>query len=387
MKRIAIVGASASGIYLALDLLTKHQDFEVTLFDHEEKLGKKIAATGNGRCNILHDNPLPENYDHPEIFKSFLQRIPFSSLKEKLIEWGIPLKREGDLYYPLSESAPSLVRYLWHNLTALGAKLRLGEKALDYSTHPNGVALLTSEGEEAFDYLVFAVGGKSGKNLGSDGSLFSVFERHGYQIQSMVPVLCPIRTKEHFPSLQGLRVNGTVRIKGRDTPFEKSGQILFKKDGLSGIVIFDASIYLAQKGYKGIEIVLDLFPHETFQSLKEKLRKDSIHPHFLEAYFPLELARHFENIVTKQGVDGLVSTLKHWAFHYEENYPFSDAQVTMGGISLNDVDLRTLSSKKEERVSFVGECLDMAGECGGYNLTWCLLSALIVSEALDAVLC
>lgn len=384
--KIAIVGASASGIYLALQLLATHPSLTVTLFDQEERIGKKIAATGNGRCNILHHRPSPERYDHPDVAAAFLARFPFERLVETLASFGVPLKREGDLYYPRCASAPGLVRFFAESLSHLGAEVRLGTKILDYQASDRGVRLRTDCGEETFDECVFAIGGKSGKRLGSDGSMFPIFQKHGYALAPFRPGLCPIVTRERHPSLQGQRVDGLVRIETKGKRFEESGQILFKKDGLSGIVMFNAEAFLMKnEAPRGTEIVLDLFPEWEEEQLETRLRADADRPHFLEAYFPLEVARHFAEIA-KRGTRELARALKHWTFHFEAPYPFEDSQVTLGGLSWENVDARSLRSRVEKHVHFAGECLDMAGDCGGYNLTWCLLTALAIGEDFDEIL-
>ena len=384
--KVAIVGASASGIYLALSLLSRHPSWKVVLFDQEAKFGKKIAATGNGRCNILHDQPSPERYSDPEWFASSLQKVPFHVLKSTLEEWGIPLRKEGELYYPLSNSAPSLVRYLGQSLKSLGAKLSLSTKVLDYRPTRDSVSVTTSQGKEDFDYVVFASGGASGKNLGSDGSLFSTFSRHGYSIVPLRPGLSPIKTQKADPSLAGLRVDAKVISHTVSASFEEEGQVLFKKDGLSGIVIFNLESFLVRHGAKrGALVTLDLFPNKTEEELVSALKRDAKRPHFLSAYFPEALANHFLAEFRSNGCQGLAHKLKHWDFSFEEPYGFEDSQVTIGGVSRLDVDA-SFASKKEPRVSFIGECLNMDADCGGYNLTWCLLSALIAAEGIHEIL-
>ena len=384
--KVAIVGASASGIYLALSLLSRHPSWKVILFDQEAKFGKKIAATGNGRCNILHDCPSPARYGDPEWFASLIQRIPFESLKSTLEEWGIPLRKEGELYYPLSNSAPSLVRYLGQSLKSLGAILSLSTKVLDYRPSQDSVTLVTDQGSERFDYVVFASGGASGKNLGSDGSLFSAFARHGYSVAPLRPGLSPIKTGKAYPSLSGQRVDAKVISHTVSASFEESGQVLFKKDGLSGIVIFNLESFLVRKkAEKSTLVTLDLFPSRSEEELASALERDARRPHFLSAYFPEPLADLFMADLRAGGCKGLAHKLKHWDFSFEEPYGFEDSQVTIGGVSRLDVDA-SLASRKEPRVSFVGECLDMDADCGGYNLTWCLLSALIAAEGIHEVL-
>ena len=381
--KIGIVGASASGIYLALLLKQNNPSFHVALLDQESRLGKKLFATGNGRCNLLHDSPSPMAFDHPEIVESALKRYTFSTLLNVFHKWGIPLAKEGDLYYPASFSAPTFVSCLQSLLKEAGIEVSLSSKVFDYRTSQEGVTLISSQGELTLDYVVFASGGKSGKNLGSDGSLFSVFQKHGYHIQSLRPGLCPVKTKERYPSLAGIRVDGSLTISIGDQTFEEEGQVLFKKDSLSGIVTFNAETFLARNcAPKGTPIILSLFPQYSETELASVIHSCLAHPHGLLGLFPKALADCFSSSSPEE----LARKMKHWVFHYEEAYPFADSQVTIGGVSFQNIDPLYLNSLIEPRVSFVGEVLALSGNCGGYNLTWCLLSALMAEEGIHEIL-
>lgn len=383
--KIGIVGASASGIYLAL-LLKKHNpSLDVTLIEKEDKIAKKVFATGNGRCNLLHHEPSSKQYDHPEIFEKGQSRYTFSTLLACFEDWGIPLVREGNLYYPASLSAPSFVYCLQSLLQEAEVKTLLSTKVNDYRPADQGIIVMTSKGDCLYDALVFASGGKSGKNLGSDGSLFPVLTKHGYRIEDCRSGLCPIKTKEKFPSLNGIRVDGSLKIVLNDLVFKEEGQILFKKDGLSGIVVFNAENFLVEHhAPKGTKITVSLFSQYKEEELVRVIQNVNEHPHGLSALFPRPLADFFDRL--HLAPKALAHRLKNWEFTYEEPYSFQDSQVTIGGVSWQNIDPMYLNSKKEPSVFFVGEALDMAGNCGGYNLTWCLLSALMCEEGIHEIL-
>ena len=159
VKNIAIIGASASGLYAAIFFKRKHPEYRVTVFDKNDKIGKKILATGNGHCNLMNRSFNPEAFNHPEFIETALNRYPVSSLFDELDSLGIRLTEVGDLVYPLSYSASSHVRFLAELLTKHGIELSLSTKITGYRADSK-VHLSTDKGEFAFDEILFAVGGE-----------------------------------------------------------------------------------------------------------------------------------------------------------------------------------------------------------------------------------
>ena len=385
-RKIAIVGGSAAGIYLAIFLMKKHPEYEVVILEKNDKLGKKLLATGNGHCNLLNKGMRADAYNNPEFMEEALKRCPPFRLLDELESLGVRTMEVGDLVYPLSYSASTYLRFLIGLLSSLGVKVRLGIKVDSYEVKGQ-VTLHTNEGPLPYDRVFFAVGGKSQPNLGSDGSLFDEFKRHGYEVAPLRPALCPIKTKEPTKSISGLRHKALVSLKENDRGiYWEKGEILFKDDGLSGIAIFNCQSHIAHRGDKENYVIeVDLFPDIPADSLCEDMLSAAMkNPQFyLDAYLEKPLK---EYCLKKAGFEGktpqnrceigkLVAVLKDLRFTFEASYPFAASQVTTGGLSVKEVDEKMLSLK-EKGVGFVGECLDIDGLCGGYNLGWALLSAL-----------
>ena len=386
----AIIGASSAGLYIALLLKLKHPDESIVVFDKNEKIGRKIYATGNGRCNLLNLNLLPDDYNNPSYLKPILAKYPFEKLVGVLTSLGIEVTSEGDYVYPLSLSSSSFVSLLSKKALSLGIEFRLEIRLLDYLCD-KGITLKTDSGDFHFDRVVFCSGGKSYPTLGSDGSLFAVFEQHGYSIVPLRPALCPIKTKEKVKTISGLRHEAkvTLLIDGR-LIHEEIGEILFKDDGLSGIAIFNTESKIVHfPSFREAIIILDMFPAMPLSALAERLSADSKlnAGFFLEAILPGDLADFVlrraglpkKDAYSQNEILNLARTLKKLDFTYADHYPFASSQVSSGGVSLNDVKA-SLASRHEANVFFAGEVLDVDGLCGGYNLTWALLSAIIVSE-------
>lgn len=379
--KIGIVGASASGLYTALLLSRRKRDAEITLFDRMDKAGKKILATGNGHCNLFHVPFLSGAFNHPEFVDLLLKSHNEEELLIILDSLGIATMAKGELIYPLSYSAGAFLSYLLRLCEKEGIRFRLDETV----TGVRGGKVKTDLGQYEFDKVVFAFGGKSQENLGSDGSMFPVLEQAGYRIQPLRPSLCPIKSGGVAKSLFGVRHGAKVNLlrKGQIL-YAETGEILFKKDGLSGIAIMNISSFAK----KGDEIVLDLFPELSEAALSERIRL--AHKAVEEGFLGAILEKPFADFVNKKlGICGdkkikeaeVAHFLKNMSFPVDGFYDFDSSQVTKGGIQLDQVD-ENLKSKMDDHHYFVGECLDIDGLCGGYNLGFALLSALTVAEAL-----
>ena len=381
---IGIIGASAAGLYAAILLARKRPDFHIVLIEKNDKPGKKLLATGNGHCNLFNTAFSGKQFNHPEVVESLLERFPASSLLDDLHKLGIATFEKDGLVYPLSYSAASYVRYLVGLAEKLGVEFRLSERVLD----TEGSHVKTDKGAYAFDHLIYAFGGCSQANLGSDGSLFPILKKKGYHIVEPEPSLCPLVSPDVPKSLFGVRHKCVLKLtKDNKCIYEENGEVLFKKDGLSGIAVMNASSYYE----KGCVAELDLFPEYTAKSLQEILAASyrenpaDFMGVLLEkplAEFVLQKCKiHRKNRLNDTDIAAICAYLKNMRFRIEGKYDFASSQVTRGGIDLADVD-SNLASKLERGVSFAGECLDIDGLCGGFNLGWALLSAKVVVASL-----
>ncbi len=388
---VGIIGGSSSGIYAALFLKRRNPDLAVHLFDRNAKLGKKLYATGNGRCNLINRGVSASGFSHPEFVGKFFDQYGFKELEEALLSLGIDISYLGELGYPSSFSASEHVHLLEKLLQKENVIIHLNENVLSYGKE-GGYILKTDKGSYHFDSLIIASGGNSGKNLGTDGTFFKELARHGYQIATLRPGLCPIRTKEKSKSLSGVRheAKATVFVGGEPI-HEEAGELLFKDDGLSGIMIFNCASILARGYHKDAVVRIDLFPGLSEAQLEQKLTAlQAINPgFFLDALFTKELQQFLlqkanislQKPLQASQISSFAKLLKSLDFHFAGLYPFDASQVTVGGVDVSEVD-EHLESKKEKGVYFIGEVLDVDGLCGGYNLSWALASALVVGGAL-----
>ena len=359
--KIGIIGGGASGTFAAIRIKELNPSFDVTIIERNDKLMKKVAVTGNGRCNYANLGNLKGKYNNP-FANQIINNLKPTELVDIFERYGIHPTRIDNLVFPISLSAQTVILMLNKRLEELGVKVCLNEKVLDYQINNNQCELKTDKQVHVFDKIVFSCGGKAYPQLGTDGLLFDILRQHGYQIETLSPSLSPIKVKENVKKVSGQRVKCLVSLMYKDKLYyTEEGEVLFKDDGLSGIVMLNMSQKineLADK--KAVKIVLDLAPNN-------KVKPNQ----YLEFVHPKVASYLTENNLS---INQLTFTFKNF-------YDFNIAEVSHGGVSLNDIT-DGLQSRKENKVFFTGEVLDIDGMCGGYNLMFAFASAETVAKSI-----
>lgn len=359
---IGIIGGGASGVYLAIRIKELNPSFNVTIIERNDKLLKKVAVTGNGRCNYANLGNLENKYNN-----SFANQIINNHKPTEIVanfeRYGIHPTMIDNLVFPVSLNAQTVVLMLNKKLEELKVNICLNEKVLDYQIDDNECMVKTDKQIHVFDKIVFSCGGSSYEQLGTDGSLYGVLRNHGYIIEELSPTLCPIKVKENTKKVSGQRVKCLVSLFNNDLLFyQEEGEVLFKDDGLSGIVILNISSMINRiTNKKNVKIVLNLAPS------KKNIKKDQ----YLEYVAPKVASYLIDNDLD----------INDLSFSFKGFYDFKIAEVSHGGVSLSDIT-NSLQSKKENNVFFVGEVLDIDGMCGGYNLMFAFASAETVAKAI-----
>ena len=387
--KIAIIGAGASGLVAAIKCKEKHPQAEVFLFERLDAVGKKIKATGNGKCNIGNLDTSFGKYANP----AFVEKIIGSYDQEQaLLSFGIPTKTMyGEGLYPVSESAANVVKVLENRAQSLGINIILNTRLLDYIIEGEKIKLLFEKYQTTVDKVIFTVGGKSNPNLGSDGGLFDVFTHHSYHLEKPRPGLCPIRVKENVKALFGQRLHtiASLFIDGQLIA-EEYGEVMFKKDGLSGIVIMNLSSLIMRRKASNATIYLAVLnQNQEVVTAKQIYELGLKNTNPLLGFVSQEIASYIYGLVhvepthllSYEECQKVAKVAAALPFTYLDNYGFDFSQVTVGGISLRDIN-DDLSSKIEKNVFFGGEILDVDGPCGGYNLRWAIGSALHIIKSI-----
>ena len=366
--KIGIIGAGASGAFLAIRLKEKNPYFDITLIERNDKILKKVLVTGNGRCNYANMGDLVGKYNN-ELANKLLKEFKPQDIVAIFDKYGIHPTYLDELVFPTSMSAQTVVLMLSKKIEELGIKVKLNESVIDYQKKDNKFYVKTNENAYIFDKLVISAGGCAYPQLGTDGTLLGILKKKDYKIETLSPSLSPIKTKENTKKISGQRAKGRVTLlNNNEEVYQEDGEILFKDDGISGIVILNMSarINLSARinrlnDKKNIKLVVDLAPNS--KSIKQNQYYEYVAPKIAEYLLANNLDIH------------------HLVFTFKDFYEYKIAEVSHGGLSLSEVN-DSLESKKEEGLYFTGEVLDIDGMCGGYNLMFAFASAEKVSKAL-----
>ncbi|MDR1905559.1 MAG: NAD(P)/FAD-dependent oxidoreductase [Clostridiales bacterium] len=403
--RIAVLGGGPAGVFAA-GTASESKNNSVVLFEKNEKILKKLFISGKGRCNIT--NACSE----AEFISNVVNggRFLFSALKafspsetvRFFEERGLKLKTErGGRVFPASDKSSDVIKTLERFLRERGVELRAGGAVLSIKKHGNGFLVKYTGGEECFDAVVIATGGKSYPRTGSDGDGYRYAESFGHTIVEPHPALCAVRVGQNVKALEGLslkNVSAAVCLDGK-TLFSEFGEMLFTSDGLSGPIILSLSSRINRWDLKRTSIKLDLKPALSEETLDNRVIRDfkeNINRDFLNSLndlLPKSLVpyvidavkippRTKVNELSRENRRRLVYTLKNLTFDSLELAPLDTAIVTSGGVALNEINPKTMESKLVKNLYFSGEVLDIDALTGGFNIQAALSTGYVAGQAL-----
>ena len=390
--KVGILGQGFSGIFLALFLKENNPKIDVTIIDKEETPGRKVLATGNGRCNITNTSLVKEAYNCEDVL-NVVNDFNSEDIIKFLNSLGIFTRTYNNLVYPYSNSAKTFLDFLIARCKERKVKFVNRERLVDYTLENGKIRVKTQNKIFIFDKFVFACGNAAAPQLGGSDQIFTLLEKKGYKVSALRVGLAPIQTEEKPTTIQNERVKATVSLYiDKALVYQENGEVLFKKDGLSGIAIFNcASMIARSKRFKKCTISLDLMPEYDCDKLVELLTKlnGASKSSVLSGIFTKHVAEYIRKAsgiknlfdYTPTEIKKLAVTIKNLVFTYKATYDYKDAQVSVGGVEFSNVDF-DLESKKESGIYFAGEILNADGLCGGYNITFAIASAHKVADAL-----
>jgi len=305
-----------------------------------------------------------------------------------LAKYGIFTRNLENLVYPFSLSAKTLVDHFSFLLSKYKINVLCEENFINYQRKGDKYEIILSNKRIISDILIISCGAKSMKCYGSDGSIFDILKNHGYKINPLRSGLCPIKIKEKVSEIENERVKCKVTlIDNSNEIYEETGEVIFKKDALSGISIFNCSSIIKRRKLINPTIKLDLFSEYEIDKIIEQLKNDykEYGKQFLEHIFTKRMSNFILKRTENCSLEEFIKISKNLIFEYQENYGFDYSQVTLGGVDFSNLD-EHLMSKHENNVFIIGETLDADGLCGGYNLMHAFYSAIKAASFINQIL-
>ena len=397
---IAVIGGGASGMIAAIT--ARKSGKEVVVLERKDRILKKVLITGNGRCNITNVNADISNYFGKNI--SSVENILNSFNPQDTMDFfnglGIVCNEENrGKVYPLSGQASSVVDALRFEAERLGIKIET--EFYVRKIEKDGFKFkIYSEDRKKIEAgrVILAAGGQSYPELGSNGSGFELAKELGHSVTRLSPSIVQLKTeKNQVKGLQGIKTDVAVTAYGDNKKIcTYDGELLFTDYGISGNVVFNISFVMPL--YKNVEFEIDFMEkfdyNELYEMLKE--RKKMMSHLTMENYFNGMINKKLGQFLSKvSGIEKLsksvkdlndseirklCTVLKKYRVKILETTGFKNAQVTAGGVSLDEVNSETLESKIVKGLYFSGEVLDVYGECGGFNLQWAWASGYIAGK-------
>ena len=410
---VAIIGGGASGLMCAVALAKSKLKLKTIIIEHNSKTGKKLLATGNGRCNLTNNNMFSKAYYGSALpYMDKLLHTYDSKYVCKYFE-SIGLLTYNDSegrVYPLSNNVASVLDVIRNFILTNGVQELCETTAIEIKKGKNSYVIQCSNDTSVVcKYVVLSCGGKANPKLSTEGLGYQLTEKmcikNNILIPSLVPVIC---SNNSLSSLKGIRIKGDVSLLADNRVIEKqSGEIQFTANALSGICVFQLSRLVNEffikntildKNVKNIQLSVDVLPQltkeECFNLLLDRARQ--LGSYTIENYFDGFLHKRVASAIlkdckisdktrktatlSKKEINLLSSTLKDWRFTPSKLSSFDNAQVTAGGVVAEEINFSSMESKKYKDLFIIGELLDIDGICGGYNLHWAWISGIIAGE-------
>lgn len=389
--RVAVIGGGAAGQLAAIK--AAENGHRVTIFEQNEKLGKKLFITGKGRCNVTNAADREGFFRHvvrnPRFLYSAYANFDCAAIMSLIENAGVPLKIErGQRVFPASDHSSDILKALERTVRARGVAVRLNTRVSAILTNGGAVSgVRIGETVEPFDAIVLATGGLSYPSTGSTGDGFRFAKALGHTVVPPKGSLVPFETEETWcADLSGLTLKNvtlTAYKNGREV-YSELGEMLFTHFGVSGPLVLSASALVAEEP-EGTVLSIDLKPGLSEEQLDARLLRDlgaNAKKTFAGALYGLLPQKLLGVVLEAANIDGtaqagnctkaqrraLVETLKGLKLHVTQARPIAEAIVTRGGVSVREVNPSTMESKKIANLYFAGELLDTDAFTGGFNL-------------------
>lgn len=389
--KVVIIGAGAAGLMAAIT--AAECGHKVTVIEHENKPGKKINVTGNGKCNITNSALTPDKYyGNKDFINNVIERFNYKDVLNFFENMGVYCYEKNGFYYPLSNQAVTITNALYNEALSLGVTIKTNNNVKSVTKKDDGFVL--DIGIDLFcDKLIIATGGMAAPKTGSDGSGYELAKALGHTIVKPCPALTALVCDEKLKKASGVRVKAKVQIK--DKNIKDLGELQVTDYGISGIPVFNISRSVNEKE----NVIIDFAPDYTYDEVKillEKIlkRRDKM-PVLtaLNGLFNEKLAAVFlkeiklqSNVKCTDVIDKitmLCDIIKSFEVTVKRKKGFDFSQVTSGGVNTSEINRDTMESLICPNLYFAGEIIDVDGRCGGYNLQFAWSSGYIAGESIS----
>ena len=405
---LAVIGGGASGITAAITAARRIGGKNVLLLEKQSRIGRKLLATGNGRCNIGNKNISIDHYfGDKQIAQNVINSFNVQQLKRFFGSLGLLIKEdpEGRLY-PYSNQATTVLDCMRNELKKLGVIELCDVNIRKIQKHGSFFEIFTDDKTFRAEKIIVSCGTKATPSLGSDDSGLRLLKYSGIESSPLFPSLSPIKTIEKFKTLKGVRSAGKVTIVAdNEVVRTKSGEIQFSDSGVSGICVFECSRFVNEylsfgtvngKPVRDLSIRLDLMPNfndiEILRYLRsckgifaelpcEMILSGALNKKLSEAVCRYAgLNNKYCSKLDENELRKLAESVKCFTFTPEKNDSFQSAQVCAGGVGSDEVYPDSLMSRKISDLYICGEMLNVDGDCGGYNLHFAFGSGIIAAR-------
>ncbi|MDD6328676.1 MAG: aminoacetone oxidase family FAD-binding enzyme [Lachnospiraceae bacterium] len=401
MYDVCVIGAGASGLCCAIT--AARRGLNVYVIEKNKKAGKKLYATGNGKCNLTNRYfSFAHNYHSTSSqYELFLKTLLGSKPDEELFHFfesiGLKVYQTTEGYvYPMSNQASAVVWSMLDEAQQLGVKFDFRTQVTNIHKNTDSFTIHTTNGQITASEVVLACGGRSYPSLGGSDYGYQLAKSVGHTITNVMPALCGVKVKEDISSLSGVRARANVNITLHEEVIAyEDGEVQFTNYGLSGIVIFNMTSIIGKNLSlsNDIQVVINLLPGITpdeIKNLYDISKNRSIHG-TINSLLNDKLACY---ILHKIGINEKTKTsdvsfskfkeIIHYAKHFtcsvDALCDYETAQVCSGGVCIDEIDAVSCESKICPGTYVVGEILDIDGACGGYNLTFAFISGIRAGE-------
>ena len=395
-----IIGGGAAGLMCAISAKQKNPGKRIAIIERNDRVGKKLLATGNGRCNLTNQYIDIERYSgsFSKQAEHIFMKYTTEHLLEIFSELGLMTYADNEgRYYPLSRHASAVLDVMRFACDRLGVEILLSQNIRMLKKQKDKFIVRTESEEISSDKLVIACGSKAAPKLGGNSSGIDYLKNFGHTVYPFSPALCPIKVKSDIlKSLKGIRAAALATLYDESGKKIKAeyGEVQFADNALSGICIFNLSVY-AQKNY---EISLDLLSDISYSELlytmnknKELFSRQTIDSIFTgifqkritQAILKMSGVSDFSRLcsdLNEKEIKAICSSVKSMNFRITDKESFDKAQCALGGVKGGEINENTMQSKIVNGLYIIGEAVDICGECGGYNLHFAFSSGHLAGE-------